>query len=339
LSGSIFVLSGEELTLPQAEIKALIETYSPSEKNEALSPRVVSSTLDDERLIEEVTQRAAYCRFGGKSLGSADSLEALTEGLFPASIDPGKTFVASSETLDRSLVGELGGSIKQKIRAKVSLEDPDYVFQAEKTEGGFVLGISKNGFKKFSWRTRRPRVRKFFLPSAIYPKLACALVNLSRVKEGDIFLDPFCGTGSLLIESSRMGIQTIGSDLTRWIARGALLNLKGLSLDFEGIVRCDATSQILPFSKVDGISTDVPYGRASSTRGKDTETIIREFTSAAGKLLAHHVGSKYCVIMHPSHVNFAYDRSAFELADRHLIYVHRNLTRAISVLRSKPGET
>ncbi len=227
MTGSIFVLSGEELTLPQAEIKALIGTYGPSEKMEPLGSRVVFSSLSDPVVVEKIAQRAAYCRFGGILLNSADSVEDLTDGLSPGSLEPGRTFVASSETVDRSLVGELGGSIKQKTEGKVSLEEPDYVFQVEKTDRGFVLAISKGGFKEFSWRTRRPRARKFFLPSAIYPKLACALVNLSRVREGEIFLDPFCGTGSLLIESSRMGIQTIGSDLTRWIARGALLNYEG----------------------------------------------------------------------------------------------------------------
>ncbi|HYB04412.1 MAG TPA: hypothetical protein VED17_08115 [Nitrososphaerales archaeon] len=338
MTGSIFVLSGEELTLPQAEINALLEAYAPSEKMEPLSSRVVLSSLSDPSIVEKIAQRAAFCRFGGILLQSSQSLGDLTEGLSPGSIEPGRTFVASSETVNRSLVGELGGSIKQKTEGKVSLEQPDYVFQVEKIDHGFVLGASTGGFKEFSWRMRRPRARKFFLPSAIYPKLACALVNLSRVKEGEIFLDPFCGTGSLLIESSRMGIRTVGSDLTRWIARGALLNLRGLSMDFEGILRCDSTWKNLPFSSMDGISTDVPYGRASSTRGKATEVIIREFTRAAGELLADQDKSQYCVIMHPSHVNFDFDRSAFELAERHFIYVHRNLTRAISILRSTAGK-
>jgi len=112
--------------------------------------------------------------------------------------------------------------------------------------------------------------------------------------------------------------------------------MKGLSLEFDGIMRCDATAKNFPtIQKIDGISTDVPYGRASSTRGKETETIIREFTISASQMLSRGAGTKYCVIMHPSHVEFAYDTSSFELAERHFIYVHRNLTRAISVMRSR----
>ena len=204
------------------------------------------------------------------------------------------------------------------------------MFQLEKIDDGrIVLGFTKKGFKKFRWRERRPRARKFFLPSVIYPKLARLLVNLSRVKEGEFFLDPFCGTGSLLIESSLMGMKTLGIDLTRWIARGAAMNLKGLSLDYESILRADSTRD-LPFDRVDAIATDIPYGRASSTKGKDTFQIAKEFVDAAGLLYAE----KYCVLMHPSHVELDLGKN-FELAERHFLYVHRSLTRAISVLRRR----
>jgi tRNA (guanine10-N2)-dimethyltransferase len=337
LAGSIFVLSGEELSFPSAEIRALVETYSES-KCENLTSRVMKCTLSDPNLISKISERAAYCRFGGQFVSRGETISDLTEDISSSSINPGRSFVVDSQSLDRPIEGELGALIKQKTCAKVSLENPDYVFQLEAVGKEFILGVSKAGFKRFSWRTRRPRARKFFLPSAIYPKLARLLVNLSRVKEDEYFLDPFCGTGSLLIESSLMGMKTIGFDLTRWIARGAKLNLKGFSLDFEGILRCDSTWSNLPLIKIDGVSTDVPYGRASSTKGKDTETIIREFTTAFTNLVSgrkEREKSVFCVLMHPHNVNFDYDRSVFELTERHLLYVHRNLTRAISVLKSK----
>jgi len=337
LAGSIFVLSGEELSFPSAEIRALVETYSES-KCENLTSRVIECSLNDPNLISKVSERAAYCRFGGEFVSRGETITDLAEDISSSSIYPGRSFVVDSESLDRPIEGELGALIKQKTGSTVSLENPDYVFQLEAVGKEFVLGVSKSGFKKFSWRQRRPRARKFFLPSAIYPKLARLLVNLSRVREDEYFLDPFCGTGSLLIESSIMGMKTLGFDLTRWIARGAKLNLKGFSLDFEGILRCDSTWPNLPLTKIDGISTDVPYGRASSTKGKDTETIIQEFTTALANLAKdrkEHKKPVYCVLMHPHNVNFDYDRSVFELMERHLLYVHRNLTRAISVLKSK----
>jgi tRNA G10 N-methylase Trm11 len=128
-----------------------------------------------------------------------------------------------------------------------------------------------------------------------------------------------------------MGMKTIGFDLTRWIAKGARLNLDGLSLDFESIIRADSTFAHFPLRRVDAVATDVPYGRASSTKGKDTSQIIREFTTAAAGELN---SDKYCVLMHPSHVDLDCG-SSFEVSEQHLLYVHRNLTRAISVLRRR----
>lgn len=330
--GSLYVLSGEDLTLPFAEIRALIESYAPAATCNLLGQRIVISDLEDTELIDRITQRSAYCRFGGRFLSSGEILGRLVEEEFP-SINQSQTYAVASHTVDRSVCGDLGALIKSKTGAKVSLETPSLLFQLEKVENQFVLGVSDQGYKKFAWRERRPRARRFFLPSAIYPKLARFLVNISRVREGEYFLDPFCGTGSLLIESSVMGIRTLGIDLTRWIARGALLNLKGFSLNFEAVIRADSTNH-LPVRGIDAIATDVPYGRASSTKGKDTAQIIEEFIRSAAEALGQtNARPKYCVVMHPSTVELVFDRKLFQLSEQHKMYVHRNLTRAISVLR------
>lgn len=330
LEGSVFVLSGEELTLPFAEVSALVGTYSFA-KCEKLSRRVVVSSLVDYGLISKITKRASYVRFGGKLISIRDKPEDLARNVPSSMVPEGKSFAVVSESIKRQIYGEIGGQVKQITGAKVALDKPDYIFQAEKLDDGrYALGVSGDGMKQFSWRERRPRARRFFLPSAMYPKLARFLVNLSRVREGEYFLDPFCGTGSLLIESSVMGIRSIGIDMTRWIARGAALNLRGLSLNYESIVRADSTYDNLPFSKLDAIATDIPYGRASSTKGKETAQIAKEFLASASMLNS----DKYCVLMHPSSVQLDLG-DAFELTEQHLLYVHRNLTRAISVLRRR----
>lgn len=335
MPGSVFVLSGEELTIPEAEIRALVQAYSPEERVTVLARRIVFSSLDREYIVNKIAKRAAYCRFGGIFLSQAEHWEDLTDDLSSNVMDSTKSFVVSSETLDRETVREIGGKMKILTGARVSLDEPEFVFDAEEIEGGYILAVSSQGFKKFSWRLRRPRARKFFLPSAIYPKLACLLVNLSRVREGELFLDPFCGTGSLLIEASLMDIRVIGIDATKWIARGALLNLRGLDADFDGVFRCDSTSELPFVNSIDAISTDVPYGRASSTKGKDTVSIMSEFAEQASRILSRNRKPRFCVVMHPSHVEFAFDTKKFELLERHFIYVHRNLTRAVSVLRTR----
>lgn len=47
----------------------------------------------------------------------------------------------------------------------------------------------------------------------VNPKIARALVNLSGVKDKELFLDPFCGTGGILIEACMVGARIIGADV------------------------------------------------------------------------------------------------------------------------------
>ncbi len=46
---------------------------------------------------------------------------------------------------------------------------------------------------------RKVTHRPFSLPISLHPKLARALVNLARVPMGGVLLDPFCGTGGILL--------------------------------------------------------------------------------------------------------------------------------------------
>ncbi len=342
--GSLFVLSGEELTLPQAEISALVETYAKNFRITKLSSRIIATSVSNTCLIRKIADRAAYCRFGGSFVEVSKNLARLGETVEKEHLDPSKSFAVSSFSLSLEECGTVGANIKAKTGLRVSLENPDYLLQAEKIydndDDGYILGLSEDGYKEFSWRARRPRVRKFFLPSAIYPKLARALVNLSRVKEGDFFLDPFCGTGSLLIESSLMGMRSLGVDITRWIARGAKLNLNGFSLPFDSVIRAES-SAALPFTHVDGIATDVPYGRASSTKGLSTKELLERFLNISVSLCLNSTNLRkgFCVVMHPSTVKLeeisAVEDHTFHLKEQHLLYVHRNLTRAISILEKK----
>ena len=45
------------------------------------------------------------------------------------------------------------------------------------------------------------------------PQLSIIMANQAKVKNGDIVLDPFVGTGSLLITSSIFGGYTLGTDI------------------------------------------------------------------------------------------------------------------------------
>lgn len=45
------------------------------------------------------------------------------------------------------------------------------------------------------------------------PQLSILMANQAQVKNGDIILDPFVGTGSILITASMFGGYTLGTDI------------------------------------------------------------------------------------------------------------------------------
>jgi tRNA (guanine10-N2)-dimethyltransferase len=214
------------------------------------------------------------------------------------------------------------------VEAEVDLESPELELTVVRGKDEH-LAVSSPGTMKQGWSLRRPRKRAFFHPSAIFPKLSRALVNLSRCREGELVLDPFAGTGSIPIEASLVGARVIAADQTREMVRGAISNMARFNQEWMGVVRADAT--VSPFTGVDAIVTDVPYGRASSTRGRETGELIEAVLPVFSALLRP---SGFLVLMHPREVGVA-SSGELEVIEEHNLHVHKRLTRTITVLRRR----
>ena len=101
-----------------------------------------------------------------------------------------------------------------------------------------------------------------------YPQLARALINRARLAPGDLMLDPFCGSGTALVESWLLGVDAVGFDvnpLATLIARTkvALLEVPGQSLSagldlFEDRLVREAKREGLSWA---GLGDEEPSGR------------------------------------------------------------------------------
>jgi tRNA G10 N-methylase Trm11 len=63
------------------------------------------------------------------------------------------------------------------------------------------------------------------------PKICRTLLTLAGARPGDTVLDPFCGTGTLLMEAAMLGMKCIGVDIDGDQVQGARSNLKWLTKD------------------------------------------------------------------------------------------------------------
>ena len=329
---NLFILSGENSTIPKGEIEALVKTYS--QKTEISFPcsrvAIVNGPIDP----TVITKRAAYVRLGGKYIDSMDlPLDETFKRINFTKLPKFNSFAARIYNLSKVAIpseveGSLGYAVKERFpSAKVSLKTPDMIVAGVICDNFFHICAVDAASTLRSWTNRRPRIRPFFHPSALYSKFARLLVNLSRVKENDVLLDPFCGTGSVIIEAGEIGVQSIGIDISKRMCKGALKNLKHFNTFSFNVLHSDAEK--IPLMRVDGVATDIPYGRASSTHKRKTESLVNNLAENLEILLP--VG-KYACIVHPDTIRII-DNRRFKHVQKHILPINRSLTRVITILK------
>ena len=303
--------------MPAAEAKALFLAYDPASEFESPEPRVLiaRSSADPFR----VGSRIAFARRVGRVLEELDDLAGVLEGrrVRFRCFDLGDRGEAPDP--ERFLRG---------LRCSVDLQHPEYEVTLVRGERDHLAVTAPAGMNQ-GWSLRRPRRRPFFHPSAIFPKLSRALVNLSRCREGAVFLDPFAGTGSLPIEAELVGARVVALDVSGKMARGSFRNMRHFGQSWLGVVRADSTCP--PLTGADAVATDIPYGRASSTRGRRGNEIIDSLLAMLPAILAPR---SHAVIMHPQDEPVPATRGLRSVEEHHL-HVHKLLTRTITVLERR----
>jgi len=336
-----FLLSGEHETLPAAELKAVLEAENHKFKTLQKLDQILRIEADVDS-IKAIKRRAAFTRVCGfelfnckaetptirKAMGSTSLEEVLENGeTFAVRIKRVKEHSLNVETvlLERQL-GEL--MLHQTRGTRVDLKSPGKTFVGILTNDRFVFGAQLAQIFPKPFVERRPKNKPFFHPSAMHAKLARSMVNLARSKTGELVLDPFCGTGGMLIEAALIGCRVLGLDVQRRMARGSMRNLTYFKTEPEGVLVADARNP--PVTRVDRVVTDPPYGTSATTLKRPTRQVIEEVLTAVHDLLAK--GNRVCLAA-PRTLNVK--RLGMGLGYKHLeshfVYVHRSLTREVAV--------
>jgi tRNA (guanine10-N2)-dimethyltransferase len=337
-----FLLSGEHETLPISELKAILEaegyTFRLLEKLEQ-----VVRLEADLNCVEAIKHRAALTRLCGLELFSCEAkintiLRSACSTDFEKTLNVEEKFVARvkrvknySPKLDSmALERKLGEIILNKAaKTTVNLKHPDKTLTGILTEDKFVFGLKLAEIQPKSFVERRPKHKPFFHPSAMTAKLARCMVNLAKPKSGELVFDPFCGTGSMLIEAALIGCQVLGLDIQKRMARGTRRNLAYFNIKPEGIIVADAKNP--PVAKVDCVVTDPPYGISATTLKRTTRQIVEEVLMAVYDML--NKGKLVCIAA-PKELGIRRFGVAlgYRHVESHFVYVHRSLTREIAVL-------
>lgn len=313
---SFFILSKEHLDVAIGEVVALARTYDRLSKARSFSNVVMVRSRTG---WEKIAGRAAFVRVSGQVLRRMS-------GLFPGGESSGvlenaKTFACRVVNLSQSrldvpgLEGSMGDMISRFSRAAVSLEDPDVTVYLVFTGRENFFGFSR---RRAGEEARRPEKSRRH-PHELDRRLTRAMINLAGLKEGETVCDPFCGTGTTLLEAESMGIRAIGIDYDRKMS-----DMSSENAERNGFRPKVTNSDFGEFARIheryDGIVTDLPYGRASKASG-DPEEIMGRFAAMLPK-------RKKVAIMCRKGLE---GKAGINPVKRYDIYRHKSLTRTILV--------
>jgi tRNA (guanine10-N2)-dimethyltransferase len=139
-----------------------------------------------------------------------------------------------------------------------------------------VASLRWRNDERFSERRSHLRPRNH--PTGMSPKLARAMINLAGPPSSiRSVLDPFCGSGGILIEAGLVGREMTGVDIDPEQVKRAEENVGPLGLAATLTVADATTCDAL--GRFDAIVTDLPYGKGSRLR--DAETTFTAFFEAA----------------------------------------------------------
>ncbi|MEM1999483.1 MAG: THUMP domain-containing protein [Candidatus Caldarchaeum sp.] len=338
-----FLLSGENPNLSAAELQHVLEIYRCGQDFQLLTPRVAVATIPPS-LLSDVVFRAAYTKIAGVYLGHGRT-SILSEGNIPLDdgwrmveqlgvekfrVDVVKLGGASVNSLEvEKKTAEALSSLFPKMR--VCMDNPDIVVGVVVSPDTYVAGFLKAVKPKHFFQLRRAGRRPFRIPSALQPKLARCLVNLSVASLDCNLLDPFAGSGAVVVEAGLLGHEAVGLELRTWISNGMAVNTSFFCPSVCHVVQGDAVR--MPFRKAfAAVATDPPYGKSSTLAGRGFKQLLARFFEAVQTLLKP--GGRVSIVVPDNEYENLLDASqGFKPLQRHDVYVHKSLTRRVVVLK------
>ncbi|SRR5579885_106702 len=307
---NFFVLSGEHLELAQDEVVSISKIYDQYTEHESESRLVITKSTVP---FEKIAGRAAFVRIAGNISGTFDDISEIELHVPRPDAFACRTINLSSKKIDGvTLEREVGPILKKSWGARVSLSSPSLTIYLILTDTKRYVGYSD-----MILEPKRPE-KIFKYPHELEWKLARCMVNLSGLREGKTLCDPFCGTGTILLEAESIGIRSIGIDFDE---KMCYISEKNLSQNgYESRVINSTFDYIQKIKDdVDAVVTDVPYGSASRS-SVAPKKLIQDFISILPKKMK-------LVMVYKKGIDLDY----LDKAKKYEVYRHKSLTRVIAV--------
>lgn len=346
------LFSGEHPTLPAAELRALLEVHDPAAHVtvDGLFAQVRAGRASDG--VDKALGRMALAHAFGEPWGEApdneEGLANLSDIVGARSTGHGSAAIVSERRgADKAPhVGAIERRLGAALTAAghtINLSAPDFAVYAWLADGRIRVGQRLGRVDRSAYEHRANDRRAHFSPVALHPRRAAALLHLARAKAGGTVYDPFCGTGTFVLEAALEGFRALASDLDSFMVQGTLETLTDAGpepLDADCFVADIGEAPEL-VGPVDAIVTDLPYGRASGTDGEGLAALYGRAMQSFAALL--RPGGHAVIGCAQPDLLGDIEGHGFAVLERHSEAVHRSLTRHFIVVKrvaivTAPGE-
>ncbi|XP_063227536.1 tRNA (guanine(10)-N2)-methyltransferase homolog isoform X2 [Bacillus rossius redtenbacheri] len=272
-------------------------------------------------------------------------LRALPAEQFRQHFCPGKSFRIKVDTFCNKLsqaqkINKIENFSYLPIEGHVNLKDPDICLNVIEYYGQDSNNIPEKPLDLYfgRWVASGQRdllarlslkTRKFIGNTSMDPQLSILMANQARIVDGDLVLDPFVGSGSLLVAAAHFGGYVLGTDIDYLMLHGrtrpsriqskkhreedesvrANMEQYGMIGRYLDVIVADSSLPIWHDSlTLDAIITDPPYG-------------IREATERLGSTKNYTISEHHLETHIPSKVEYGLQHMYTDLlqfAVRHL---------------------
>lgn len=334
----LFELSKEHPTLPKNEIFACLTaediSYIINETNKDVLNISIDTNID---LIKDVTSRLSYTFYIDELFFScSNSINEIKKNAKKHFVDlPGSIAIRYKNTSKNKNSQEI---IKEIVEIytknkKVNLTNPDNEIRVFITDSIIYVGKKISVIDRSQYEKRKVQFRPYFSPISLHPKIARALVNLSGVRKNEKLLDPFCGTGGILLEAGLIGARVIGSDIEEKMIYGSKETLDFYKLKNYQLFCSDIGNIKKHVDFVDAIVTDLPYGKATTTKGENMDKLYMRAFEVFAEILKE---KKKAVIGLSDQKWIKKSQKSLELLEIHEFRAHKSLTRYFAVFEKQP---
>ncbi|XP_029161364.1 tRNA (guanine(10)-N2)-methyltransferase homolog [Nylanderia fulva] len=330
----LFWFAHEHVDFRLAEMQSIFEMYS-------INPHIIIRPkehpywiveLSDENVVHQIVNRAVSLRFCLELWAQGKQKKNLHDSLKTYSVKnitgEKRSFKIVVETFckhfsQREKVDKIESFSYLPLEGPVKLKNPDITLYYieyyglnpnsipdepyEYFFGRWVADGQRELIQKLSLKTR-----KFIGNTSMDPQLSLIMANQAQIRKGDLVLDPFVGTGSLLIAASQFGGYTFGTDIDFLMLHGRTrptrisqkirekdesiaTNMRqyGMSSYYLDVVVADFSYPLWRTDlRIDAIITDPPYG-------------IREATERIGTMKINPVIEEHQATSHiPSKIGY-----------------------------------